>query len=617
MKIKRLAVHNFGKLHDVTLDFYDGINLVCGQNESGKSTLHAFISAMFFGMERGRGRAAKNDAFTKYTPWDGGSYGGVIEIEKDGRTYSLSRNFSGVSARCLLTNETDSRDLAPTKENLSSILNGLTPSVYQNTISVGQLQAGTGDELSDELTNHIVNLHTAGSFSLDISGAVSSLATEKKHLLNAYDKNSDNEAAELKGRISSLEAELDADKDIPSLIAREQKIRDLSDNLKNAQDRSTYLFKSVSDHEAALRLHHINGEEDIEKAERIIGKTCKRAEAAAKKDDTLPDYSGTKTLCIILSIVFFIGLAVCLFMGYQALMRGEKELSYLLPYIAGAGVCFLAFIVFVVLAASAGRKKNAVDRFCKVYNRYMGMAPSNELYEVDALSDIPDNCREHFTKLSEEKEEIKTLSKNIKTYQAQLKKLDESMPDLRRRHFAIEQKETALVAVRQQLAALNPALEKNATIKEKCAAIDLAARTIEDLSKKNIESFGHFLEEKTSALIASMTDGAYSGVHINENFDVSLIQNMRHVALSSVSAGTLDQVYLALRIACIEFLWPDEPMPLLLDDTFAMYDDARLASTLDWLRTNYFGQVFILSCHKREDALLSELHIPYKRISIG
>lgn len=617
MKIKRLAVHNFGKLHDVTLDFYDGINLICGHNESGKSTLHAFISAMLFGMERGRGRAAKNDAFTKYTPWDGGSYGGVIEIEKGGRTYSLSRNFSGVGAGCILTNETDSRDLAPTSENISKIINGLTPSVYQNTISVGQLQAGTGDELSDELTNHIVNLHTAGSFSLDISGAVSRLAAEKKHLLNAYDKNSDNEAAELEGRIASLEAELDASKDIPSLIAREQKIQELSDNLKNAQDRSSYLFKSVSDHEAALRLHHINGGEDIDKAERIISKTCNKVRRAAKKDGTLPDYSGTKHLCVILSVVFFLGLTACIALGYIAYKGGESTLSYLMPYLVGAGISFLAFLVFVILSSSARRKGKAVEHFCKIFNRYIGTAPSLDLDSVDNLCDITDECRQHLIQLSKEKAELDTLSEKIKLTEKQFKKLDESMPDLRRRHFAVEQKETALTSVRQQLAGLNPALEKNALIKEKCAAIDLAVRTIEDLSKKNVETFGHFLEEKTSALIANMTDGAYSGVHISENFDVSLVQNMRRVALSSVSAGTLDQVYLALRIACIDFLWPDEPMPLLLDDTFAMYDDDRLASTLDWLRVNYFGQVFILSCHKREDVLLSELHIPYKRISIN
>ena len=54
MKIRELIIKNFGKFsnQDILLD--DGINILYGENESGKSTLHAFIRGMLFGMERGR-----------------------------------------------------------------------------------------------------------------------------------------------------------------------------------------------------------------------------------------------------------------------------------------------------------------------------------------------------------------------------------------------------------------------------------------------------------------------------------------------------------------------------------------------------------------------------------
>ena len=66
MRLLDLHIDGFGKFHDRTVRFEDGMNLVYGKNEAGKSTLHTFIRCMLFGMERGRGRAARNDLFTRF-----------------------------------------------------------------------------------------------------------------------------------------------------------------------------------------------------------------------------------------------------------------------------------------------------------------------------------------------------------------------------------------------------------------------------------------------------------------------------------------------------------------------------------------------------------------------
>mgnify|MGYP000369342342 CR=1 FL=1 len=54
MKIEKLEIRNFGKMQNRTLEFSDGIQLISGENESGKSTVHTFIRSMLFGMTRGR-----------------------------------------------------------------------------------------------------------------------------------------------------------------------------------------------------------------------------------------------------------------------------------------------------------------------------------------------------------------------------------------------------------------------------------------------------------------------------------------------------------------------------------------------------------------------------------
>ena len=58
MVITELYIRNFGKLSEQHFYLRDGVQVISGENEFGKTTLHAFIRAMLFGMERGRGRAA-------------------------------------------------------------------------------------------------------------------------------------------------------------------------------------------------------------------------------------------------------------------------------------------------------------------------------------------------------------------------------------------------------------------------------------------------------------------------------------------------------------------------------------------------------------------------------
>ena len=68
MIIKRITVKNFGKLKNRTMEASPGINLLYGENESGKTTTHTFVKSMLYGIQRQRGRAAKKDAYNIYLP---------------------------------------------------------------------------------------------------------------------------------------------------------------------------------------------------------------------------------------------------------------------------------------------------------------------------------------------------------------------------------------------------------------------------------------------------------------------------------------------------------------------------------------------------------------------
>ena len=64
MVIRRLKIKNFGKIRDKDMELSPGINVLYGENESGKTTTHTFIRSMFYGVRRLRGKAALNDTYT-------------------------------------------------------------------------------------------------------------------------------------------------------------------------------------------------------------------------------------------------------------------------------------------------------------------------------------------------------------------------------------------------------------------------------------------------------------------------------------------------------------------------------------------------------------------------
>ena len=183
MKLLELHINGFGKIHDRTISFSDGINVIYGRNEAGKSTLHTFIRGMLFGMERGRGRAARNDLYSKYEPWENsGTYEGWMRLEQGGVVYRIERRFRKDDRYLRIINETQGREEEPTRALMDRILGGLNETTYNNTISISQLKSATEDGMVGELKNYIANMNTTGNISLNITKATAFLKNQKRSL---------------------------------------------------------------------------------------------------------------------------------------------------------------------------------------------------------------------------------------------------------------------------------------------------------------------------------------------------------------------------------------------------------------------------------------------------
>jgi energy-coupling factor transporter ATP-binding protein EcfA2 len=84
MRLERLEVRGFGRLHDRCFDFGERITVVLGPNESGKSTLHRALRAALYGIDAGGpGRPRERSDWARWAPWTGERYGVVLTYRLD------------------------------------------------------------------------------------------------------------------------------------------------------------------------------------------------------------------------------------------------------------------------------------------------------------------------------------------------------------------------------------------------------------------------------------------------------------------------------------------------------------------------------------------------------
>ena len=94
MKIENIKINNFGKINNKEINLTNGINIIYGKNESGKSTLLNFIKSTFYGINKSKKTGEISD-LEKYMPWNIGEFSGKIKYRLDnGKTYEIFRDFT-------------------------------------------------------------------------------------------------------------------------------------------------------------------------------------------------------------------------------------------------------------------------------------------------------------------------------------------------------------------------------------------------------------------------------------------------------------------------------------------------------------------------------------------
>lgn len=611
MRLLELHIDGFGKFHDRTISFNDGINIIYGKNEAGKSTLHTFIRGMLFGIERGRGRAAKNDLYTKYEPWENsGTYEGWLRLEKGGTIYRIERRFRKENKSLKIINETKGLEEEATPAFVSSLLDGLTETMYNNTISIGQLKSATEDGMVTELKNYIANMNTTGNISLNITKATAFLRNQKRSLEAGLIPEASREFTSLLAEIRNVEAEI-AGPEYENQLAAYQNMRtQVKGLIDNTQTQKKDLDEKLANGKKVLS---DNGFTDRASVDAMSSD----AERLYSEYNTLNGECNKKSRKVLSGLTAVLGIAG---LGAAAVL-GYFNLTAYLPV---CGAAAAAAVIFFIISLFIRQKDKEYHRMFDNTSSELGTLLARHLGDSAVSEDAMNAFRARmgeFSKLcdmvTQSETEIRKFLEDLSNLQTKQAGCSEMIEKQQRTQWELEKKLEHLSNCKNKAKALKRTLAENDRIHDEIVAIDLAQETMADLSSSIRDSFGLYLNKEASQYITGITGGIYDSMSIDENLNVFLNTKTRLVPLENVSSGTMDQVYLALRLAAAKLLQGSgSGFPLIFDDSFTQYDDERLKTALEWLASAYGGQIIIFTCHRREAQMLRARQVEFQLIEM-
>ena len=622
MIIREANIGKFGKLENQKYQFAPQINVIYGANESGKSTLMQFLKAMLFGLEKTRVRKTL-DTYNRYEPWDTPAYFyGSMIFEIGQQQFLPERNFYYKEKRARLVNIRDGEELSVEYGDLDMLLGNVSAAAYENTCCIGQEQLLPGRELGVLLEDERSNLAQTGSGDFQLSKALQELEQKRK---NAEKTRKELEQQRL-SHIHQLEVNQQVlERDIAGLKAQQEKqstqqgtvqeqVRALQQQMEPVQTAYQTVCRREQELQSAVALE----QSEWEQAER---EQWKREQFRREQEEAeaLQQKSGKNAGFSPLLLIGVAGLILAPVL--RSAMDGFQKIAPALNII-----CIILILAGLVSAYRKSREKKTADSGQKhrqsvndsVQNHREQDSRANDRANLQSVEregrkaaldqQLQRVCQQKAT-LEEQLQKLKGQKKSL---QLQVARQEGSGDQLQSQ---IQEKEVELENLTEQVAELQQETLDEQHAREDRDALELAAETMSSLAARMSKTLEHTLDKEMSEILAQITRNVHEQLQVTDGQGIVLAEQLQKRTPEAYSQGTMQQAYFSYRMAAGHMLMKEEPLPFLLDETFANYDEERLRQTLRWLAEQE-NQIFLFTCRETEMRLLTEEDIPFASIRL-
>ncbi len=580
MFIQKLDIQHFGKYNKQKIELQKGMNVIYGPNEAGKTTIKDFITGMLYGVERQRGIAAKTDEYTRREPLDGSGYSGSMELEKDGCVYVVDRIFQK-NQKTVEVYQRDTRRKLSLEEDksLQGTLIDLDKNGYINTLCISGSGAAYKSELQEEFRKYLMNVNETHTGNLDLKDAYGYLNQQKKALNR---KGLERELTLLGNKMEVLHLE----DDLAVINTKRQEFEQqlLQVTKRNEGENLKAEKKKELNSGQAENAGQTKGTKQTEKSEQREESKWSRLRLTEQQKQQMDPQ--LKQIFNFIKGLFAFGLFAIVLL-----------LIYILPvsahYKLWLCVIAVAVILYVWIRTEIKRYKQRRERADSV--------PHKRQESVKAA-----DCTGDGVILSE-----KTKEKDLKE-QLDIIEISHQLSDLQVQENDLLRKNAQQQELVVRYAQVKEDLRQ---AEQKAEAIDFAIHTIQGLAENIYDQYAPDLSRRVSDMVSRMTMGQYTDVRLDEKLNIQVRKAGRYLGAEFLSTGTLEQIYLAVRLAVAEEMGHGN-MPLLLDDIFGAYDDARLEMALQCIAGYDAEQVILFTANDRLADALDQTDIEYNYIEI-
>lgn len=699
MKIKNIKVNAYGNIENKDINLEEGINIIHGANESGKSTLLNYIISIFYGISRNKDGKALSD-YEKYKPWNSNEFSGRISYKlENGEKYEIFRDFNKKNPKIYNDKLEDISDRFETDKKDGSKFfieqMGIDKQMYLSTVVSTQEEVRLDEKNQNMLIQKIANLAGTGEDNVSYKKALIKLQEKIRDEIGTNKTSQkpiniiEKEIVEINNKIVETEKyrnrkyEIDAEKEqilseLKELEQQKQILQELQNSMKSEEETKNRLEireKNRKDNIAKIneltnQKNTINAEservqsaknhlqdiikghkENIEKLNSEIEKIANEKEETQEKEKPSISF-------IVITVVLAIALICSIILIKNYIVSGIL------------GVAIIANIVFYVINKNK-QKVNKAKLREKINQEKQYKREKLENQKQQIIANVNTTEKELEKQEEEEKqvnselsmlkgqiilleknnekitEEIEQDNKAIKEesnknkqqiiekyknknindllyindYQNYISKIEETINNNRIRIKGLEIEYNTIVPQLDEMVVLEEKREadkeKLAELREKESIINIAIENLMDAYEEMKTTITPKFTKNLSESIQKISSNKYNKVTINDENGM-IIENNRgeYVEAIKLSTGTIDQLYLALRLSMIDEL-SKENLPIILDESFAYSDNSRLKNMLQYLTSDLNNhQTIIFTCTDREQKMLEEMNIPYNVVEL-
>ena len=632
MKINKIKINSFGKLRNKEIEFKNGINILYGENESGKSTIMNFIKNTLYGISKNKKGKEISD-YDKYKPWGKEEFSGKLEYTLDNNEkYEIYRDFNKKNPKIYNENSEDiSKEFNINKKTGNEFFYEQTKVDEELFLStVGMLQKNNQNILVQKLAN----LASTGDDNVSYKRAIERINRRQLDEIGT-DRSKEKPINLLKKQIQDLEInKINLEQYQNKKYEIEENEKKLLNDLNNLKNENNYYneIKLLIENKK-IEKEKINIKENINKENNEkINLLKKEIEEKNKKTNIEKNKNNLKSKNKInkkIKIYFLFLIIINIILLFILKNKFKYIILISIP---------IYLIISLIIKNKTNKKiRNNINQeinekineikikeneinLIKINNEKL----ENEIKKLNNEFNLKNNLELEKIKIKyknlinenkmSEKNNYENINLKLGLIQSKINDTQIEIHKLKLEKESVEPRLDKLAQIEEQL---NNNYEKLNNLNNLNDSMEYAKNILEKSFEKMKNSVTPKFTNNLSETISQIFNNKYSKVKFNEeNGLIVELENGDYVPADRLSIGTIDQLYLSLRISMIDEL-SEEKLPLFLDESFAYYDNNRLENALKYITNNLESrQTLIFTCANREKEILDKMGITYNYIEI-